>query len=176
MLVLGLVSVPLAGGRLGALAHLRLQLVPVAIGVLAVQVLVVNVFPGGSHSLHAVLNVLTYGVLAMVMAANLHIPGLAVIAFGGACNAAAIVANGGVMPASADALRTAGMTPDPAGYTNSSVAAHAGFLGDIFAVPSWVPAANVFSVGDLLLVAGAWILLHRVCRRESAPAPRPLTA
>ena len=173
MLVLGLVAVPLLGGRLSALAELRLHLVGVAVAVLAAQVLVVNVFPGGSHDLHATLNVATYGVLAMVMAANLHVPGMAVVALGGACNAAAIAANGGVMPASADALRTAGMTPDPAGFTNSSVAEHAGFLGDIFAVPSWVPAANVFSVGDLLLIAGAWILLYRVCRR-SGPAPRPL--
>jgi hypothetical protein len=36
------------------------------------------------------------------------------------------------------------------------------FLGDIFATPASVPAANVFSVGDVLLVLGAFIFLHVV--------------
>jgi hypothetical protein len=40
-----------------------------------------------------------------------------------------------------------------------------------------VPAANVFSVGDLLLVLGGWVLVHRTCgsrlfaRRVEAASP-----
>ena len=69
------------------------------------------------------------------------------------------------MPADAGALRTAGMTADPEAFTNSAALADAkvAFLGDVFAFPAWMPAANVFSVGDVLLVLGGWILAHHVC-------------
>jgi hypothetical protein len=184
LVLLGFVSVPLLGGRLALLSELRLKGVPIVVGAFAVQILIVNVLPAGSETVHAAIHVASYGVLGIVMASNLSIPGMPLIAIGGALNTTAIAANGGVMPASAGALRFAGMTPDPAGFANSSVAEHAGFLGDIMAVPSWVPAANVFSIGDLFLIVGAWILLHRVCRAQTSStssvdqpkprAPRPL--
>jgi hypothetical protein len=181
LVLLGFVSVPLAGGRLSALSELRLKGVPVVVGAFAVQILIVNVLPGGSESLHAAIHVASYGVLGIVMASNLDIPGMWLVALGGALNTTAIAANHGVMPASEGALRFAGMTPDPAGFTNSSVVQHAGFLGDIMAVPAWVPAANVFSVGDLFLIAGAWVLLHGVCRAQSSSTssvdqPKPRAA
>jgi hypothetical protein len=187
MLLLAFASVPLRGGRLSALTELRLKGVPVVVGAFAVQILIVNVFPAGSHSLHEAINVVSYAVLGVVMAANLQVPGMPFIAAGGALNTAAIAANGGVMPASEGALRLAGLPADPAGYSNSSVAESAGFLGDVFAVPAWVPHANVFSVGDVLLIVGAWVLVHRVCRAQSsstinvdqpkprAPSPRPVS-
>jgi hypothetical protein len=187
LLLVAFASVPLRGGRLSALTELRLKGVPVVAGSFALQILIVNVFPHGSASLHAALNVATYAVLGVVMAANLQVPGMPFIAAGGALNTAAIAANGGVMPASEGALRLAGLPADPAGYSNSSVAPSAGFLGDVFAVPAWVPHANVFSVGDVLLLVGAWVLLHRVCAPQSsstssvdqpkprAPRPRPVS-
>jgi hypothetical protein len=46
---------------------------------------------------------------------------------------------------------------------------HLGFLGDIFAAPSWMPAANVFSIGDALIVAGIALLLAVTMR-----GPRPV--
>jgi len=140
--------------------------VPLVVGALCVQILVVNVIPHGDHDLHAAILVATYGALAVALIANRGVPGVPVIALGGLANLAAIIANGGVMPASASALRTAGLTADPAGYTNSGLVAHAhlAFLGDIFALPASWPAANVFSVGDLLLALGAFVLLHGVCR------------
>src|SRR5437763_356145 len=83
LLLLGLVSVPLAGGRLAALAELRLRLVGVAVGAFAVQIVVVNVLPGGSHALHSGIHVATYAVLGVAVAANLRLPGVALIAPGG---------------------------------------------------------------------------------------------
>src|SRR4029453_17415833 len=107
-------------------------------------------------------------------------PGIPVLALGGLSNALAIWANGGVMPASDAALRTAGLPPAPPGLTHSG-AVHEprrAFLGDIFATPASVPAANVFSVGDMLLVLGAFIFLHVVSesglgRRMKAIRLRP---
>jgi hypothetical protein len=50
------------------------------------------------------------------------------------------------------------------------------WLGDVFAVPHGVPFANVFSVGDVLVVAGAaWLVrsaTHRPRHRASVPVPR----
>jgi len=98
------------------------------------------------------------------VAANVRLPGIPVLALGGLSNALAIWANGGVMPASDAALRTAGLTPDPEGFTNSGLVhePRLAFLGDIFATPASIPAANVFSIGDMLLVLGAFIFLHVV--------------
>ena len=156
---------PLLGGRLGALADLRLRLVPLVVGALALQIVVVNVLPGGNGTVHAAALIGTYLVIALALIANRHVPGVKLIAAGGLANFLAIVANAGVMPASASALRTAGLAADPAGYTNSGLVEHAhlAFLGDVFALPASWPAANVFSVGDLLLAAGAFVLLHTVC-------------
>lgn len=76
-------------------------------------------------------------------------------------------ANGGTLPADADALARAGIEPEPGDFVNSGVVdgANLWFLGDVFAWPQPMPLANVFSVGDVLVVAGAVWGVHRVCRR-----------
>ena len=51
---------------------------------------------------------------------NIRLPGMAIVALGSISNLAAIVANGGSMPADASALVTAGFT-DPGSHTNSVV-------------------------------------------------------
>jgi hypothetical protein len=181
LLLLAVAAVPLFGGRLRRLTELRVRWIGVAAAAFAVQILVVNVLPGGDEGLHEAINIATYVVLAAVIVRNLRLPGLPLIALGGVSNALAIVANGGVMPARAGALRFAGMPLDPDAFTNSAYVHHAKlwFLGDVFGVPSWVPAANVFSIGDLLLVLGGWVLVHRACgsrlftRRADCPAPSP---
>ncbi|HZQ28639.1 MAG TPA: MFS transporter, partial [Acidimicrobiales bacterium] len=44
------------------------------------------------------------------------------------------------------------------------------FLGDVFAVPSWLPFHNVFSVGDLCILLGAFIGLHRAAGSRLLPS------
>ena len=46
-----------------------------------------------------------------------------------------------------------------------------GFLGDIFHTPAWMPIHNVFSVGDIEIVLGAFLLLHFVCRSRLVDVP-----
>ncbi len=86
---------------------------------------------------------------------NVRIPGMALVALGAASNLAAIAANGGYMPAGAAAMAALGKT-DPTLYSNSAVVAHPALepLTDIFALPAWIPFANIFSVGDLLIGLG----------------------
>jgi hypothetical protein len=76
-----------------------------------------------------------------------------------------IAVNGGVMPASRSALHTAGLEDTPGQFASSIAVGHPklAFLGDIFAVPASFPVHNVFSVGDMVIVAGAFVLLHRAC-------------
>ena len=95
---------------------------------------------------------------------------------GAICNMAAIVSNGGYMPATPEALASLGKTA-PTIYSNSAVVASPNlpWLTDRFALPRWLPFANVFSVGDVLLAAGVFVLLVVVMRRgrRAAGAHRP---
>jgi hypothetical protein len=88
-----------------------------------------------------------------------------VIALGVTLNVLAISANGGVMPAAATAVRIAGIDMS-GGFANSDPLAHPHLLGlgDVIPVPGPWPIGNVMSIGDLLIVAGAKVLLHVTCR------------
>ncbi len=98
-------------------------------------------------------------VLAAVIR-NWRLPGLAILAVGAASNLAAILANGGYMPASPEAL--AALTRgDSEVYSNSAMMGSPMLapLTDIFAMPAWVPFANIFSIGDVLIGIGVAITI-----------------
>jgi hypothetical protein len=167
--LLVLAAVPLTGGDLRRLAGLRLQwawLLPVALGL---QVLVITVDPSAPRPVTVGTHLATYALAGAFLWRNRRVPGLPVLALGAAANALTIALNGGTLPASASAVRRAGLEIDPAVFTNSGVLAHPKlpWLGDVFAVPSWFPFANVFSIGDVLILAGAALLVHVTCRRPS---------
>jgi Family of unknown function (DUF5317) len=160
-----LATVPLAGGRLSRLADLRIRAIWAVLLAAAIQVGISNVAPGGSHALHAALNVLSYALDAYFVFANRRLAGVPLVAAGAALNVLAITINGGVMPANPVALRIAGIAARP-GFDNSTALAHARlpFLGDVIPVPGPWPIGNVLSAGDLIILLGAFLLLHRVCR------------
>ena len=162
--VVVLATVPLAGGHLERLADLRFRagwLVLVAFGV---QVLIVVVVPDGPPALSRAVHVGTYALAGLFVWLNRDLPGLRLIALGGALNFAAILANGGVMPASREAVAAAGLRLEDA-FENSAPLAEPRLLalGDVFATPAFLPVDNVYSVGDLLIALGAFLLLHRTC-------------
>jgi hypothetical protein len=68
------------------------------------------------------------------------------------------------MPANPTALATLGMGIGP--RTNSVVVARPSLepLTDLFATPSWLPAANVFSVGDVLIGLGIAVAIASAMR------------
>ena len=94
----------------------------------------------------------------------------------GACNVVAIVANGGYMPVSPGALAAMGRSAQT-GYSNSRLVTDVRLapLTDLFAMPTWVPAANVFSIGDVLIGVGAAIAIVAAMhgRGPIAEAPAP---
>jgi hypothetical protein len=173
VVVVALAVVPLAGGRLSALLDLRLRAAWLLLVALAVQLLLAYV-PGEAEGWRVAAHVATFPVGLAFVWVNRDVPGLWIVALGAALNAIAIVANGGVMPASASALRTAGLDPTPEVFSNSGLVEDPvlGFLGDVFAIPASWPLANVFSVGDVLVAGGVAYAIHAVCGSRLVPARR----
>lgn len=169
--VLIVASVPVFGGRFARLADLRIRHAWVVAVALVVQVLIISVVPGVPHAVGAALHIGTYVAAGFVVWANRALPGLLVIGAGAGLNALAITVNGGELPASAGAMRAARVSDDVTHYVNSGPLAHPrlGFLGDVFATPSWLPLHNVFSVGDVLILVGAGILVHRTAGSRAVP-------
>jgi hypothetical protein len=160
-LPIGLAAGLLTGGRLDRLGQASLRWAPLALLGLAVQLVV---FFGPVADRIGALGVPLYvGSTLLVLVAvlrNLGVPGMALVAAGAAANLAAIAANGGYMPASADALAALGKEVG-SGYSNSASLPDPALapLTDLFAMPAWLPFANVFSVGDVLIAAGVALAL-----------------
>lgn len=171
---LALLTVPLTGGRLGALAEVRFRWLGLLVGALVVQVGIISFVHGGPSWFHPAVHIATYGVALTFLVANFTIPGLPLVGFGGIANFIAISANGGVMPASKTALVDAARRHSHNAFDNSAVVRHARlrFLGDVFAMPGWMPLHNVFSVGDLLIALGAVVAIHGICDTSVARAGR----
>jgi len=172
--VLLLLTVPLFGGRLSRLEAVRLRWLWLAFLAFGIQVLIVTVVPEGDTGLHRGLHLATYGLVGACVLRNLDLRFLWVAAVGGLLNFVAIVANGGVMPASRGALQTAGLDVRSGSFANSDAVegAHLAFLGDVFAVPAGWPGANVFSVGDVVMVLGVFLALHAAAGSRLAGSSR----
>src|SRR5919201_6103550 len=101
-----LLSVPLTGGRLSRVADVRLRASWALFAALGIQVVILEVLPGGVRGLHAGAHVVSYLLAAYFVVVNLRIPGMVLMGLGGALNAAAIFANGGGRARAARGLRT----------------------------------------------------------------------
>ncbi len=160
----------LLGGRLDRLSELRFHWAWLAVLGLVVQVVL---FSGAAGDMlaggvgEAIYVASTAAVLIAVLR-NLRIPGMALIALGAASNLAAIVANGGVMPTTADALAAAGLEPTDE-FSNSAVLDDPALapLTDIYALPPWLPLHNVFSLGDVLIAVGIIVVISLGMRHGS---------
>jgi Family of unknown function (DUF5317) len=173
--LLALLSPLLAGGRLRRFGDIRITapyVLPVA---LVAQVVVLEVIPEANHTALSAVHVATYAAAGWFVWVNRAIPGLWIIALGAASNGITIALNGGTLPASRSALETAGIHLKPGEFLNSGVLPHPhlGFLGDVFAIPEGFPLANVFSIGDVLIVVGVAWAAHRICGSRIVPAWRP---
>ena len=158
-------TVPLFGGRLGALAALPLRHGHLVVVAVSLQTVVIK-FPSSAIPSWVAegIHLYTYALAFAFLVLNRHIRGLGLASIGAVANAVAIAANHGVMPASPWATSVAGIRATE-GFSNSAVVSEARLLfrGDIFAIPASWPFANVFSAGDVALVIGAGILMHRAC-------------
>lgn len=172
--LLAILTVPLTGRSLAPLAHLTVRRSWVVWASVLMQ-LPITLIPAFPATLGQVVHMLSFALAGIFVWSNRHIPGELVIAVGGLMNLIAIAANGGTMPASEWAWQTAGFPPPTDSFGNSSVveSARLPWLGDVLAIPESWPLSNVFSIGDVIIVAGLTYLVHRTCR---AKLPTPATA
>ena len=167
-LVIGAATVPLANGRLGAFADLKLRWGPVLLSAVALQAVILVLIPDHPSGIHEPLHAVSYVLIGVFVIANKRVTGMWLIAFGGLCNAAVIALNGGVMYVSRAALETVGLYPLPDGWLNAAVLEHPklAFLGDIFPI---LVLKTVVSFGDILIAIGAIALVHGVSGSRLIP-------
>ena len=173
--VLGLLAVLsplLAGGSLRRFGDLRIPGTWIVVLALVAQIVVIEVVPRADPAFLSGVHLATYVAAGVFVAINRHVPGLWLVALGAASNGLTIAANGGTLPASRSALERAGVHLVPGEFLNSGVLPHPrfAFLGDVFAIPAGFPLANVFSIGDVLIVLGVGWGAHRICGSRLVPA------
>ena len=164
----GILAGSLLGGRLDRLSAIRFRWAPLAILGLAVQVaLFSDPLAGMAGDAGPPIYVASAVAVFVAVVRNLDVAGLPIVAIGAASNLLAIVANGGSMPADPGAAAAiGGVAPN----SNSSVTTEPVLapLTDLFAIPAWVPFANVFSIGDVLLGIGIAVTIAIGMRRGAA--------
>lgn len=119
------------------------------------------------------LSLVGYGLLQ-----NRHLKSLYLVLLGLFLNTLVILANGGHMPVSLDALKRAGVAGWEEILRNRADAVHTlldektrlPFLGDVIALP---PLGKAVSLGDLFILAGiASVVVEGALRGRQLPLPR----
>jgi uncharacterized protein DUF5317 len=174
-IVIGLLVGLIAGGRPAGLADLPIRWPWVMVAGLMVQVALFSA-PVSDRigALGPPIYVASTALVLLAIWINRGIPGMLVLGIGATSNLSAIVANGGYMPADPAALAAFG-DGFPTTYSNSAVLADPMLrpLTDIFALPVWLPFANVFSVGDVLIGVGVAFVIIAAMRRAAASPSVP---
>ena len=171
---IGLIVGLLLGGRIERLGNVRFRLTALAVVALVIQVVLFSPLGAGlDDGLSRAIYVASTLLVGVVVVANLRLTGVPLIVLGALSNLAAILANGGAMPASTGALAMLGVGVGE--NTNSVIVEHPAFepLTDLFAMPPWVPLANVFSVGDVLIGLGIVVAIAAAMGRTPDPAVLP---
>jgi Family of unknown function (DUF5317) len=155
--IAGIVLGVLSGGRLSALGDVRIRRVELVYAAILLQI---AAFPSGvlpwstPDGIARGLWLVSFSLLVGFAVVNRAVRGVALVFAGLASNLAAVVANGGLMPASPHAIRAAGLTYRLKNNSISTAQPHLAWLTDRWAVPDWIPWGNVFSVGDVLIAGG----------------------
>jgi hypothetical protein len=165
----------LRGGQPNNLTHLPLRWPALPLLALGLQICVLY-GPGREEarplSLPALLILSSYALLFVAVLANRHLPGMVWLGLGTALNFLVILANGGWMPVTAELLATAGFVNTPTAIALGqrvvfskdvvmvSQEMHLSWLSDRFVVPKAGLFTMVFSLGDVLMMFGLFILVQ----------------
>ena len=166
----------LRGGKLALLSQVKLKgawLIPLAF---LMQVFVVFVPGGRTNGLSdpaALLTLVSYLVLMVAVIINRRLPGMALIGMGLLANLAVIAANGGFMPIEphivqllGHSVRVQALEPGYRVHQAKDVIllredTRLWILSDILVIPPPSPLRSAFSLGDVLLIAGLFVLIQR---------------
>ena len=177
-LILSLIIGLARGGRFGSLGHIRFVHGWLFAIALILQVLIFSSWWAIDPRHNLWTPWLYVGSMLLLLAGvlcNRHLPGIPLLGLGLLCNIVVIIANGGHMPASGDALNWAGFLPydetvAPSSLTNLTITQEGTrlwWLGDVFAIPRNLPLANVFSVGDIMIALGGFWFVQRTMNKSS---------
>ena len=116
------------------------------------------------------LHIISYIFIFVGLYANLKIPGVRLLGLGSFLNFLVIAANGGRMPVSLDRLEYLGRISDIELLKSGSVPMYIAtkgdvlskILGDVLALPKPIFGSQVFSIGDIIMGIGFFILLQEV--------------
>ena len=170
-----LLTVPLFGGKLSRVGEVRIRWIGLAAVAFAIQVVLVTVVPDGDSTVHRILHLATYALAAACLIRNLDLRFVWLVGVGGLVepdrHRRQRRGDAGVAER---ALETAGLDVKSGEFANSDYVedAHVGFLGDVFAIPDGWPGANVFSVGDVLMLLGVILAIHAVAGSRLAGGGR----
>ncbi len=154
--------------RLPSLPFRALWLIPLA---LLIQILIFPLFSERPLITFATpeLHVLSYAILFLWLLLNLSVRPVWAIGAGALFNVVVVLANGGYMPSSVTALERADLGSVAAAlltdgtYGNVALMGEGSrldVLGDWLFLPSWIPGATAFSIGDLLIMVGlVWLVV-----------------
>lgn len=167
------------GGRLGNLAKLQIVHEWLPLSLFLVQAGIV-LFPIRENrevwSVQAPVIVSSYAGLLAFLYFNRSLPGVKLILLGGVLNLVVILANGGFMPVSQEALRIAGHENLIVARGNrqfvlgskdivlESSKTRLAPLSDIMVIPEDLPLSGSFSVGDVLIAIGVSIFLIKALK------------
>jgi hypothetical protein len=157
-----LVLAVLLGGTLRSIAELRLRAVWLFFVAFGLQVVAFpfGFLPWETGSTPAkVLWLASYGCLLAAAVLNRGVRGVRIVALGLLLNLSAIVANGGLMPVLPGARDASGHSYIAEANSVADPEPILPWLVDRWAAPDWVPLANVFSVGDVVIAVGAFVLV-----------------
>jgi hypothetical protein len=174
--VLSVVVAILRGGHLSRLADVKFRHAWLVLAAVALQFpLVYEMVRGRAVAGVAIsaLMMLASGVaLLYALWANRRLPGIALVGVGMLANVTVMVANGGWMPITMEALSrlgalekvvAAGATARVWGAKNIVLArgeTHLWWLSDVFVLAAPFPVPGAFSIGDVLVAAGLFSLLQ----------------
>jgi hypothetical protein len=150
------------GGSLTRLADLPLRAPWLFLSAVALQVVAfpVGFLPWRTHEAAAsVLWVASYGLLLAAAILNRRLTGVPIVALGMLLNLAAILANRGTMPVRIEAMHDAGRVAVTQANSTALADPALPWLVDRWAAPDWIPLANVFSVGDVVIAVGAVVIV-----------------
>jgi len=101
----------------------------------------------------------SYALVLTATWCNRRLTGVAVVALGTLLNLVAVLANGGLMPALPSAVHGSGNSYHVSNNSITAAQPHLAALVDRWAAPDWIPLANVFSVGDVILFGAAFAVV-----------------
>lgn len=187
--VLSVVIAILRGGHLSRLAEVRLRHGWLVLAAVALQFpLVYNMVRGQAVAgvpISALMMLASGVALLYALWANRRLPGIALVGVGMLANVAVMVANGGWMPITMEAVARLGVVGKvvAAGETARVWGAknivlprgetHLWWLSDVFVLAAPFPVPGAFSIGDALIAAGLFWLLQWALMR---PGERPSEA